>query len=286
MAHREGYGCELYGGGTEGVKVEQIKELLRDLHNYSVVFLKQPHEEASAIGSGTFVTLGSIAGILTCRHVIEVLEPNGMNNIAGHLIGSAAKNNLAFRLHAENILVFPKSDQHAPDLGFIRLNEPEASSLKARFSFLNLEMQAKEFQKPEPDAIETIHILSGAFEELTQKVDLEDGTSEIKLVTHLTDGTILKKEYISDFDYVKFQPKPFEPEQNPLPASFVATSGGGLWRCFIQQNCNNNSFTFSRRFVGVAFYETGGLPNQIICHGPESIYIKLMPKIRELWPNG
>ena len=120
---------------------------------------------------------------------------------------------------------------------------------------------------------------------MTTKTSRQDNTAKLKLATHLTDGTILSHRSDSGFDYLIFQPKPFERE-DPLPNSFAATSGGGLWRCDLVWSTEGKLLSVNKKFIGVAFYESGHRPNQITCHGIESIYSKLKDKIFERWPKG
>ena len=65
------------------------------------------------------------------------------------------------------------------------------------------------------------------------------------------------------------------------PTSFKGTSGGGLWKIFIDRA--DNGFVQSRLF-GVAYYETVDHSElQLVCHGPRSIYSALLREIDETW---
>jgi hypothetical protein len=68
----------------------------------------------------------------------------------------------------------------------------------------------------------------------------------------------------------------------PLPNSFEGTSGGSLWRFYLAMK-EKKPTVVERRLIGVPFYQTQTAAGKrlLICHGPRSIYQKLLHAVAE-----
>ena len=286
MAQSQGYGCELYAGGAEGLNGTKLNQVFTYMRDSTVTFLGEPDANGIAIGSGTFVEYGEIRGILTCSHVLRAITASNKVNIAGHEYRDAIgiTKNLTVRNH--DIVEFPNIANSQPDLGFLRIDDEEAASLKARYSFLNGNKHSELSEKPEPDSDHSLHFLSGAFEHLTTKKSYDGSTATIILATHHTQGQVVKRQEVGDHDYLTFIPDPMEENREQLPPTFAATSGGGLWKYYLRKLPDNSVKLVEFRFTGIAFFQSGEQPNQITCHGPMSVHKTLKTKINEKWPSG
>lgn len=89
-----------------------------------------------------------------------------------------------------------------------------------------------------------------------------------------------------DFDYLEFA---VTDEDNPpvpnTPLSYAGSSGGGIWKIFVEIDRKNNSFNiFDIKLAGTFCGEWGSPPNVIEGHGPQSIYGVAYQAIQEI-PN-
>ena len=67
------------------------------------------------------------------------------------------------------------------------------------------------------------------------------------------------------------------PKNPSIPKSYEGVSGGGIWRAQFAMSEDQTLFDVANPardilFSGVAFYQTGGEGQQIIGHGPKSLY--------------
>ena len=259
----------------------------RDIANFTVGLLKlhvrDNAEDATAAGSGTLVTIGNIAGILTAAHVITNLPDQGEIALI-RFPGRPAqlqKQTIDMGLAEKLVIAFGDGDAQGPDLGFLRLPMLNVQNLAATNNFLNIGSRHGVEQSAHKGNAH-VDAVAGVVSEWTRDVPSLRPASRIKTFELLyCGGTVTSKYEPAAFDLCNFRPD-FEPGKKP-PASYGGVSGGGLWRTYFVPDGNNQMI--ANRLVGVAFYErpsaNGSL--ELICHGPRSIYDHAIARIKERW---
>src|SRR5882724_9897889 len=120
-----------------------VDRLSKEVSNYAVGFVKLSHRErvelADSAGSGTLVTVGSVHGILTAAHVLDTLPREESVGIVLCCDRVDQFRHLVITIYDADVLtVRGERGIDGPDLGFLRLTEPDIGSLKALSSFYNL----------------------------------------------------------------------------------------------------------------------------------------------------
>jgi hypothetical protein len=230
-----------------------------------------------SIGSGTFVSVGKVHGLLTCAHVLNELLPLTRVYLAifpvkpmKHLLELNVKD------HCDHFKFGPSGDERGPDLGFLRLPIPFFTSISHLVSVKSLETgRDHAFASAEPSD-ESITAVVGVIDEWTEG-DQEANIFDVRGL--MSFGRIVDRTKTPNgYDLFRFLP---EPDENfHEPRSYGGTSGGGLWRIYPKPR-DGGDIAF--RLIGVAFYETGD--RQIVCHGQASIYLKLFDALRDKWPD-
>jgi hypothetical protein len=251
------------------------------LNDYKIIpstaaFFKQVPGGFCSRGTGTFVRIGSIHGILTCAHVLDAIAKN--EKIIDLAIFPVRKENRFIQLnieHCDYIKFGPSNNQDGPDLCFIRLPIPFFDSIGHLVSVKNLEVGRNHaFARAEPSE-ESVTVVAGMIYEWTPEVQQADQFVVRALVSV---GQIEEKMKIADYDLFRFRPVP---DKNfHAPSSYAGTSGGGLWRIYPKPD-DGGEVAF--RLIGVAFYETAD--RQIICHGQASVYVKLFDAVCNKWSD-
>lgn len=261
----------------------------RAIANFSVGLVKlSVHdnvEDATAAGSGTLVTVGAVAGILTAAHVIGNLPDRGEMGLV-RFPGKPRllqKQTIDMEVAKKLIIARGSDGPTGPDLGFLRLPAVNAENLRATNSFLNIGVRhGVELSAHKGSA--HIDAVAGVVSAWTK--DLPPPRPATRMMSFellYCGGTVTAKYQPSDFDLCTFQPN-FEPDIKP-PATYGGVSGGGLWRTYFVPDGSNQ--VIENRLVGLAFYEfanSEGAMN-IVCHGPRSIYKHAVAKIMERWPQ-
>ncbi len=89
--------------------------------------------------------------------------------------------------------------------------------------------------------------------------------------------------FVDDDNADRFSFQPVASEGVILPTSYKGTSGGGLWKFYLDQD---DFSLVQARLIGVAYFEkpVGG-EIHFIGHGQTSIYETLLNAIRQKWPS-
>jgi len=97
---------------------------------------KKAHEEVNLIGSGTFIKVNDIHGILTAHHVAAMIRD------ASHLGLVITLEEHRFHIAIEHLhfidIAKPTEPSEGPDLSFIKLPDHLLGTLKAKKLFFNL----------------------------------------------------------------------------------------------------------------------------------------------------
>jgi hypothetical protein len=227
-------------------------------------------------GTGTFVRIGKIHGILTCAHVFDAVAKNEKRiDLAIFPVRQETRFIQLNIEHCDYIKFGPSYNQDGPDLCFLRLPIPFFDSISHLVSVKSLEIGRNHaFARAEPSE-ESATVVAGVIYEWTPEVQRTDPFVVSALVSV---GQIEDRMKIADYDLFRFRPVP--DENFRAPSSYAGTSGGGLWRIYPKPD-DGGEVAF--RLIGVAFYETAD--RQIICHGQASVYVKLFDAVREKWSD-
>ena len=262
-------------------------DVARTLSHYTVGFAaftrKGNIEDAVPAGSGTLVRVGGVKGIVTARHVIEALQrrdetallrfPLRSDTILSHRIDLG---------HAE-FLILPGTDgPDGPDLGFMRSPLVTEETLVGTNSFYPLDAPRPPM-KGSYRGLGMVDLLLGIVAEWTTDVERKEERRRKEFMLLSAGGFDGNEREHAGFDLATFTPD-FASGKDP-PRSYAGVSGGGIWRVFFKPDGSNK--VEHRRLVGTAFYEfeQGDGVTRIIHHGPSALEQRLLPAVRERWPD-
>ena len=248
-----------------------IEGIANALRNYSTALIRlSVGEDEKAIqelmGSGTFVTIGDMAGILTAHHVAnQFLTSDGLGLT---LIENEQNATIPWK-HIRHIEVAtPVNDEHGPDLSFLVLPKPNLEGIMANKSFYPLSPIQKDNQaKRDP------WFVYGTIGERTTKESPNKGFVEVKGYYGFGGMTFAENIFSKgEFDYVEVKA---DYGERDTPRSFGGMSGGGLWRAPLLINDDEKIVAKGHFLSGVIFYQTSLKDGArfLRCHGPESLNV-------------
>ena len=271
--------------------VLSTEQISKETALYSIGFVtvsfKGTVEEAVCAGSGTLVTVGSSYGILTAAHVIEALPKAGEVGLVIGIEDPSKFQRQTIRMeHTDSAMIrgvaYP---QVGPDLAFLRLPEETIGWLKAQRSFYNILMRQQDVLAHKETTRSYVDVIIGIIHELTEDAPSDRPFVRRQQFTAIFCGAKLGvMRYLNGYDIFYYEPTKdlgFE-----LPKSFQGTSGGALWRFYVEEK-DKKINVVDRRLIGVPYYEdiTPRGTREIVCHGPKGIYDPLTVKILQKWPD-
>ena len=251
-----------------------LEDAHRQIRNFSTCFVIGN----ALAGSGTFVRVGGVAGILTARHVWEhVVEGARAVGEIGLLIADSAFT-LPVGTLVPTVNVESQSSDLGPDLEFVELPRAKLGEIEARKSFLNLSLNPEE-RLVDAENERGLLLIAG-FPENRMSVR-DDVTTRRRSHVFYNLGVIVKKEAAEErggFDYWDLDTGPSE-----SPKDYRGVSGGGVWKVIFAKKIGapaRDAFVSTYCLCGVAFYQKNmrGNSRSIRAHGPRSIY-RAMPHI-------
>jgi hypothetical protein len=277
-----------YAAEMTGIDLEfNCSDAAREIANFSVglakLIVRANAEDAIPAGSGTLVTIGSVAGILTAAHVVENL-PDAGDVALMRFPGKPTllqKQTIDMALAEKLVIASGNDGPTGPDLGFVRLPMVNVQNLRATNSFLNIG-ERHGVELPSHKGSACVDAVVGVVSEWTSDLPPPRPGTRMKGFELLyCGGAVTSKYQPGAFDLCTFQPD-FEAGKKP-PGSYGGVSGGGLWRTYFEPNGSNH--VRENRLVGIAFYEFANENGtmQLVCHGPRSIYDYAIAKIKEKW---
>jgi hypothetical protein len=104
---------------------------------------------------------------------------------------------------------------------------------------------------------------------------------------HFCGGSSDSARLVDDYDIIDFQANNEVDPSYKVPSDYRGTSGGALWRFYFVMKGEAPSIE-GGRLMGVPFRQSpvtadGG--RVLTCHGPKSIYGKLLTAIETKWPG-
>jgi hypothetical protein len=229
-----------------------------------------------SVGTGTFVSIGNVHGILTCAHVIDAIADQTRIDLALFPVKEAQHLfPLNVKDHCDFVTFGPSHTEDGPDLAFLKLPVSVYSSISHLVSVKSMERGRNDAVAAAEPSQQSVTVVTGMIAEWTAETQttLPFIVSGLMSVGHLTD-----RMRRGEHDLFRFRPDPDDNFRSP--SSYEGTSGGGLWRVYPQPD-DGGDVTY--RLIGVAFYQTED--RDIICHGQASLYGRLFDAVRDKWPE-
>ena len=274
-----------------------LQEIRDRIADYWAGFILVGENTASFLGSGTLVSIGETKAILTAGHVLDALPETGRVGLALPTRYEPTLGNEGLLMEHLTGVCFGRGENGSdgPDLGLLVLPNPVASRvIPSTKNFYNLLLRREPALDPqraidrdgsgEPasdgDLAET-WILAGTPAESESDGPPESGFDQIKEFEGQAGlGTVVSANTAEGFDYLRFSAKYDENYEGP--GSFEGFSGGSLWH--LRGVLDEGEFIVRDWILsGVPFWqsEIAGAERIITCHGPKSIYERLIDKIQK-----
>jgi len=236
-----------------------------------ITYPPEPPEDVRLIGSGTFIRIGSLCGILTAYHVLERLYcPCELGLV---LVEGEQRPTIPVEYLDLVEIAVPGIPGEGPDLAFIGLPPSRVEGISMFKSFYDLGVDREEMITSPPNPNSAIWFVNGIPDEFTVD-EPSTGAFEVTKFFHgLCGAGGANRIYDEEgYDYIEVIVE-YE-EEATLPTTFGGISGGGLWQVTIQPGSGDlrrDRYLLS----GMPFAETKAIidgKRTIFCHGPRSIY--------------
>jgi hypothetical protein len=134
----------------------------------------------------------------------------------------------------------------------------------------------------EPDGTLKLCGMAGIVDEMTKLPIISEIRGGIAATTSfealLNVGNLLVDDESAD----RFRFQPIASECVNMPTSYAGTSGGGLWKFYLDRN---DFSLVQSRLIGVAYWQKPvGKELHLVGHGQVRIYGTLFDAIRQKWP--
>ncbi len=247
--------------------------LLTQITPYSVSFLCPGKDDEGRdgilpSGSGVFVNIGGVKGILTAAHVIRKILKHPRCHLLLFNEKEAPAPKLAFNTDQRDAVTIGKIDgRDGPDLGFLKLPHELEGWLLSKAVFYNFDVRLKRADEPNTLPL-TREIAAGVMSErTTNKSYSEEKRTDVHTLSLAYGAAYNNRKTDEEFDLFDFAIQHSD-EVPPPEKSYGGLSGGAIWSAADEPGTNNLILT------GIVFYEdwteTGA--HHLICHGPGSVY--------------
>jgi hypothetical protein len=263
----------------EATAIKMLDELSRQLALYSIGFLTFIEAldglDGKPMGTGTLVSIDGVKGILTAAHVVDAVSREEVGIVR---IGLGPQQLQHFKLDLKLAAPYILSTGHedpetpedrAPDIGFLKLPLPHASTLAASHSFYNLDISRPDdlMAHDLPD-LGVGEIAFGVVAQWTQDLSqLGTDTRRKGVNTLICDGTTSNWRYAKGYDIADFTLSQSRPGR--ALTDYGGMSGGPIWRFAT----NSSNTDFEKALAGVIYWQADKdtSRHRICYHGPESI---------------
>lgn len=235
---------------------DQVKDRLA---YYTIGFLST--ETGESLGSGTLVQIGGRRGIVTAAHVARALPERSVGIL--RFVNRQFLQSLRLDPINWRPTLFPATTGRiCPDLAFLELPHPDASTLSATNSFTPL---------PASDApnLPALYAIAGTINEATVRT-VEPRWQRLGFTGLVAMISEMRSANYRSLDYRSCTAS-YGPEVTP-PSSYAGVSGGGMWSVYLDLASRRVA---TASLCGVAFYQSQTAANgsrRIVCHGPRSIH--------------
>jgi hypothetical protein len=256
--------------------------------DYSVGFLKfrrdDNREIAEPAGTGTFVKLGRVYGILTAAHVLKELNPKSTVGLVRFpSVQPPIQNRRLNLLHTDRIVEWSGQECDAPDIAFLKIPERDGRELESSGAvFYNLGFTRKFAVSKPGHRMSICHAVVGLVGEWTEGHPAVF-TQGLKVILGGLFGSAknLRSFKEAGTDLIEVE---IDYANSPrVPKSHGGVSGGALWELHVELDANLKAFKVNKRLHGVAFRQSGD-HKRVTSNATPSI-AAMVKQIREAWPE-
>jgi hypothetical protein len=273
-------------GQEQQVKIDT--SYTQSVCDYSVGFLRFRKEGkvqvAEPAGTGTFVKLGKVYGILTAGHVLEPMDTQEVVGLVRFPTVQPPLQNFRLDLGHTDRSVFSWNGQEcdAPDIAFLKIPELDGRNLEASGAiFYNLGIE-RQFAPSKPEhRMAKSHAIVGVVGEWT-----EEGPASFAKGRKITVGGLfgaiksLREFQENDTDLIEAE---VDHDAGPkVPKSYGGVSGGGLWELHVELDKELKPVDVKKRLHGVAFRESDD--HRRITSNAEASIDAVKEEISANWP--
>jgi hypothetical protein len=237
--------------------------------------------EFGLFGSGTFLQVLGIHGILTAHHVVEALQSCDRLGLALKLPYEHRWTIPVNSLHFINIGI-PVEPEWGPDLAVILLPEDAIGHVKSLQTFYNLGKSKNEYVGSQLLLRTGAWGVSGFPQVLTQQGGYDTRFIFSEGYKGVLGFVAPPREWVrGEYDY--FEVDVSWSNDDTVPKDYRGVSGGGLWHIPLSRRGGSALEHGRPTLAGVAFYQTSVEQSKrtIRCHGANSIYEKVYEAIEK-----
>lgn len=251
---------------------------------YSTTLMKvrpptDPPEDVIQAGSGTFVRIGDVFGVLTAHHVAELFD--GSWHLGIVLTPEVHRHAIMPELFDVIHIARGKIDSEGPDISFIRIYPPHIGVIQAYKSFYSLDAFRQSMLENPPPTRTGAWFIWGVPSEKSSWDLPEGGFDAVAFFHSICGATAVEAEFSNgEFDYLDMAVE-YTPNGNVV-RDFRGFSGGGIWHALLAEAVDGGIDDYEYILSGVTFYQSA-IENDfriIRCHGPNSIYDKAYEAIQ------
>ena len=233
---------------------------------------------AKLIGSGTFVSIEGIRGIITAQHVAQEMDRTSETEIVlmDHEHRYTIKNQFLTIIQLTKSIV----PGNGPDLAFIRLPTTIAAEISSYKSFFNLSSDRGVLLSEPPELHYGFWVAYGSPAEWlkTEASNFRPGET-LSLCGYCSIGGLNSLYEKEGYDYYEMELD--YTSSDAIPQSLGGFSGGGLWQITLKGPSLDKLEPDKYFFSGVAFYQSELKDHRrmLRCHGRLSIYNSLFNQV-------
>jgi hypothetical protein len=235
-----------------------------------VLKLSDNNQRADVAGSGTFVQLAKVKGIVTAAHVITNLPKTGLIGLVRSPTRESALQNLRFDVtHTNGELLSYENEGDVPDIGFLSLPDHTVAIIEAQGGvFYNLE-KPRTFSPSSPsNKMTEAYALVGVVDEWSEETPGTQPKTKKKVVGGLLGAAQITRRFKeNETDLVEVTVD--YSSSSRVPESYEGVSGGALWELHIELN-GQTIVNVVKRLSGVAFRQSDDHAF-VVCNGSPSI---------------
>lgn len=261
---------------------ELLATITARLHSHSTALMRLtgrsgPEHDPLYIGSGTLVSIDQIDGILTAKHVADMLD--GPFHL-GLVMGREGEEH-RFMVNREALSIVDighwKTEEFGPDMSFIVLSDWEdVGTIRASRSFHQLSHDREEMITNPPDLDVGVWFACGSPEEMITQGSSDAGFREaMSLTDYCYAGGVDPGSERDDFDYLEFPLT--NGDGSDLLSTYEGVSGGGLWQVTIRRSDDGDLIVGRYLYSGLVFWQGARQDGArfLRCHGSKSVYDKV-----------
>ncbi|MEH2513468.1 hypothetical protein V1291_004822 [Nitrobacteraceae bacterium AZCC 1564] len=269
------------------VKIPIDESFTGPVCDYSVGFLRfkvaNQIETAEPAGTGTFVKLGEVYGILTAGHVLQPMQQGETVGLVRFPSIEPVLQNYRLDLnHTERVVKWSGQNCEAPDIAFLKIPTIDGRNLEAIGAvFYNLAIP-RDFRVSKPEhKMSKCSAIVGVVGEWTEEVDKgANPGKKIEVGGLFGAATNLREFKEGDADLVEVE---IDHSSGPrIPKSYGGVSGGAAWELHVELDEKNKPVRVNKVLRGVAFRESQDR-RKITCND-KSVVDALADTIAQNWP--